>query len=203
MGRNPARNQQVKEARREQILSAALHLFAAKGLFATRISDIATAVGVSQGLIYRYFASKEEIFTALIRHAFEKMNAACRILEAMPIPPVEKVKLALERLIEGLSQSADAAQYYLLIAQATASESIPEEAKAVIDGENREPYEVLARIFAEGQRTGAFRQDPPEILAQLFWTSITGLSIFKAVHNEWFTAPNPEILLRMFVPEQP
>jgi hypothetical protein len=121
------------------------------------------------------------------------------MLEVLPISPLEKVRTALERLIEGLTQSRDAANYYLLIAEATASETIPDEAKAVILKENRKPYEVMARIFAEGQRTGAFRPDPPEMQAQLFWTSITGLSIYRAVHRDRYMPPDPTILLRMFV----
>ena len=199
MGRNQEMNQQIKDERREQILSAALLLFSTKGLSATKIVDIAMKAGVSQGLIYHYFRSKEEMFTSLIRSAFEKLNAACHMLEMLPITPREKVQMALEKLFEGLVQNKDTAHYYLLIAEASASEAIPEETKAFIRQENQKPYEVMARIFQEGQRMGAFRPDPPEIQALLFWTSITGLSIYKAVHSEYFQPPNPEILLRMFV----
>jgi AcrR family transcriptional regulator len=199
MGRNEQVNQQAKDERREQILSTALGLFAKKGLFATKISDITAAAGISQGLIYHYFSSKEEIFTTLIREAFTKMNAACRMLEAMPVAPREKIALAISELLKGLKQRKDTGLYYLLIAQATASESIPAEAKAIIRKENKEPYRVLARIFAEGQRHGVFKPDPPETLALVFWTSITGLSIYKAVHGERFVAPDPAILMRMFV----
>lgn len=199
MGRNPESNQQVKEARREQILSAGLRLFATKGLGGTRISDIAAAAGISQGLIYRYFAAKEDIFTELIRGAFEKMNAACHMLEGLPISPLDKVRMALEKLLEGLATREDTARYYLLIAQATVSDTIPAEAREVILRENQEPYEVMTRIFAEGQRTGAFRPDPPTMLAILFWTSINGLSIYKAVHADRFVCPTPDMLLRLFV----
>jgi AcrR family transcriptional regulator len=199
MGRNAESNKIIRDERREQILSAALKLFAAKGLASTRASDIAAAIGISQGLVYRYFTSKEEIFTTLIREAFEKMNGACRMLEALPLTPKEKVCMAVEKLLEGLVESRDAAQYYLLIAQATASESIPQEAKEVLQTQNREPYEVMTRIFEAGQQTGDFKLDPPEVLAQVFWTTFTGLSIYKAVHAEHFQAPSPEILLRMFI----
>lgn len=199
MGRNPETNQEIKEQRREQILSAALRLFASKGLSATKVTDIAVAAGISQGLIYRYFASKEALFTELIRDAFDKMNTACRMLEALPLSPREKVQMALEKLMEGLAAKEDTARYYLLIAQATASESVPAEAKAILHRENRAPYEVMSRIFAEGQRRGEFRPDPPELQALLFWTSINGLSIYKAVHPDRFIAPEPGMLLRLFI----
>ena len=199
MGRNPETNQHIKDERREQILSAALLLFSTKGLSATKIADIAAKAGVSQGLLYHYFSSKEEMFTNLIRSAFEKLNTACQMLETLPNSPHEKIQMALEKLIEGLVLNKDTAHYYLLIAEATASEAIPEEAKVFIRQENQKPYEVMTRIFSEGQRLGEFRPDPPETQALLFWTSITGLSIYKAVHGSHFSPPNPEILLRMFV----
>ena len=61
MARNKDLNQKMKDERREQILSNALILFAAKGLSATKITDISAASGISQGLLYHYFESKEEI----------------------------------------------------------------------------------------------------------------------------------------------
>ena len=47
-------------------MDAALALFAAQGLEATTIKDIAQAAGVAQGLLYRYFAGKEELFWAIL-----------------------------------------------------------------------------------------------------------------------------------------
>lgn len=201
MSRNPETNRQIKEERREAILSAALHLFAKKGLAAAKSSDIAAAAGISQGLLYHYFTSKEEIFTTLIRNAFEKMNEACVMLEGLSISPKEKVQMAVEKLLEGLGTHPSTAETYLLIAQATASGAIPEEARQAIRTLNRTPYEVMTRIFAAGQASGVFRQDPPEVLAQMFWTSFTGLSIYKALHPDYFIAPNPEVQLRMFLAE--
>lgn len=200
MGRNPETNRLARDERREQILSSALRLFAERGLAATRIADIAAAAGMSQGLLYRYFASKETIFTALIAEAFGRMNEACRMLEEMALPPRAKVELAATRLIEGLEQHADTALYHLLIAQATASEAIPAEAKAVIRAQGPYPYAVLARIFAEGQRGGVFRKDSPEMQALSFWMMIKGISIHRASHGPGCALPPVEMLMRMFLP---
>lgn len=200
LARNQATNQKLKDERREQILSAALLLFATKGLAATKVTDIATATGMSQGLMYHYFRAKEEIFVELIRGAFARLNDACRQLEEMPEPPLEKIKIAIAGLLQGISQNADHARYHLLIAQATVSKAIPPAARTVIEQENRLPYEVLARIMRAGQVAGTIRQHDPDELALLFWTSINGLAIYKAVHGEKFKAPDPALLLRIFLP---
>ena len=51
-----------------QILETALTVFASHGFLGTSIKDIAEAAGISQGLMYHYFASKEELLKATIEH---------------------------------------------------------------------------------------------------------------------------------------
>lgn len=54
------------DTRKQEILSGALRVFAKKGYDKTTISDIAKETGISQGLCYRYYASKEEIYDAAL-----------------------------------------------------------------------------------------------------------------------------------------
>lgn len=54
------------EERKREILEAAIHVFVRKGYDRTSISDIAAESGISQGLCYRYYSSKEEIYDAAI-----------------------------------------------------------------------------------------------------------------------------------------
>ena len=88
----------------------------------------------------------------------------------------------------------------MLIAQATVSEAIPPAARAVISQENRLPYEVIAQIMREGQQAGTIKPHDPEELALLFWTSVNGLAIYKAVHGAEFKAPDPALLMKIFLP---
>lgn len=54
------------EERKQEIFDAALQLFGEKGYEKTTIADIAKAIGVAQGLCYRYFSSKEVLFDSAI-----------------------------------------------------------------------------------------------------------------------------------------
>lgn len=56
-----------KEDRPEEITRAALAAFAEKGYAATRVTDVAKRAGVSKGLLYLYFRTKEELFKAVIK----------------------------------------------------------------------------------------------------------------------------------------
>jgi len=201
LARNRELNQKMRDERREQILSNALILFAAKGLSATKITDISAASGISQGLIYHYFQSKEEIFRELISSAFEKMNTACRELEKLPLPPREKIILAIEKLLEGFDVYENTSYYYLLILQATVSEAVPQEVKDIIRNQSDFPYEVMERILIEGQKEGSVRAYDARDLAVVFWTTIKGLGLNKAAHGERFKSPDPRILINIFLKE--
>ena len=135
------------DQRRSQILSAALKTFAASGYVAARIPDIAGAAGISQGLLYRYFPSKEELFNELIGSAFARMNEATRTLELLPLPPAKKICLALRKLLDSIATSEDFSMYFLLIAQASVCDAIPEKAKAIIREQRLEPYIIIGRIM--------------------------------------------------------
>src|SRR5215510_8388496 len=62
-----ARWRRRKDARPQEILEAALSVFAEKGFAAARMDDIAVRARVSKGTIYLYFESKEAVFRALVR----------------------------------------------------------------------------------------------------------------------------------------
>ncbi|WP_243035894.1 MULTISPECIES: TetR/AcrR family transcriptional regulator [Lachnospiraceae] len=54
------------EERKKEILDAAIRVFSEKGYEKTSITDIAKSINIAQGLCYRYFASKEELFDAAL-----------------------------------------------------------------------------------------------------------------------------------------
>lgn len=61
--------QKIYEERKQQITSSAVKIFAQRGLPGTKISMITAEAGVSHGLFYHYFKTKEELFTSLVREA--------------------------------------------------------------------------------------------------------------------------------------
>ncbi len=57
------------EARRDEVLDAALELFTERGFADTRVEDIADKAGISKGTVYLYFDSKEALMKGLIDRA--------------------------------------------------------------------------------------------------------------------------------------
>ena len=199
MARNKQQNEKMREERKEQILLGALHQFAAKGLFATKIKDIAEAVGMAQGLVYHYYKSKDEIYVELIKNALDKMNEAVYSLKEMSLPPHEKIRLAIEQLLKTIESSNDFTQTCRLIAHATNSTAIPEEAKKLIEEKRDIPYQEIAKIMAQGQEEGTIIKADPNELAIIFWTFINGLAIYKATRQDSTAIPHADILINMFI----
>lgn len=199
MARSAEQNLRMRDERREQILGAALTLFAGNGLAATKISDIAARARMSQGLLYHYFRSKEEIFTELVRTAIERMNGAARGLEALSSPAAQKIALALTQLMDHIEQDTRFAEYFLLVAQAGVSDAVPAEARAVMEEERSVVYDIFTRIFRAGQEEGSVVDFPAQELAVVFWTTIKGLALQKATGPASLRMPDPKIFARLFL----
>src|SRR5579864_3384402 len=79
----------------ERILEAALAVFAEKGFFVSRISDIADRANVADGTVYLYFKNKDEILATAITTAFDTfMNHARTEMETIADPVQRLRKLA-------------------------------------------------------------------------------------------------------------
>ncbi|WP_050801661.1 TetR/AcrR family transcriptional regulator [Ornithinibacillus scapharcae] len=61
----------IRDERKQQIMSAAIKVFAENGIKLTKISMIAKEAGVSHGLVYHYFSSKEEVLYESLEWAME------------------------------------------------------------------------------------------------------------------------------------
>ncbi len=202
MARTVEASDKLREERLEKMRLGALELFATRGLGATKISDIAKASGMSQGLIYHYYKNKEVLFTELIGSAFERLNSAAEGLESSDMSAAEKVRAGLSGLLPALSTGRAAGLYHLLILNATVSiESLPEGAQELIRTEGVRPYALMSRIMAAGQADGSLRDGDPDDLALLFWTTIKGLAVHRAAHRE-STLPSIETILPLFIKEQ-
>src|ERR1039457_4388452 len=82
--------------RREEILAAAIHLFAAHGYAGTDTQLLADELQVGKGTLYRYFPSKEELFLAAVDSILSQLNEqieACLLTVTDPLDQIRQVIL--------------------------------------------------------------------------------------------------------------
>lgn len=93
-----AANDTTKD-RKQQILEAAASLFAENGYYKTTTAHIANAVGVTQPYVFHFFKSKEELYLAVLEHAYEQIHYTFSSVEAPPELLVETMGKAFIQLL--------------------------------------------------------------------------------------------------------
>ena len=87
-----------REDRREQLLDVAMHLFSRFGLEGTTTKDIAKAAEVSPGLLYHYYASKEDLLVDVVRR-FQALDVFNEIVRKHNNGPVREAFVAILRAL--------------------------------------------------------------------------------------------------------
>src|SRR5512145_2061899 len=85
------------EARRQAILDAALHVFAAEGFAAARLDHVADNAGVAKGTIYLHFKDKQDLFEQMVREAVSPVIARLEEVAKLPDMPTD---LVLQRMFD-------------------------------------------------------------------------------------------------------
>jgi AcrR family transcriptional regulator len=201
MPRTEEANIQIKDERQRRILSSALKVFIRKGFAATKISDIAVEAGMSNGLMYHYFQSKEEIYAELVRRAAAFSRSLLEQVQADGSEPIEQLRALAVRIFRTVEQQQAGGHYFVLILEAMTSGVYPAQAIECQHGSGR-PFEALVCIIEKGQRRGQIVQAEPAQLAVTFFSAIVGLALLK-VSGTIRSMPDPEILMRVFSTASP
>jgi TetR/AcrR family transcriptional regulator len=143
---------------REEILQHAARLFSANGVGATKMSDIASAVGVSAPTLYHHFENLDAIVEELLRYVVEESAAFATSVEAEhPGRPGERLASLIRQHIERLTRAP-----YDLWFVASLSDAETRRFTAVRQHATRWQHAVL-KLAAEGARLGEFREVEPRL----------------------------------------
>ena len=169
MPRTSEANALIKEERRQEILLAALKLFSVNGFEATKIGDVAAEAGVSHGLIYHYFTSKEEILSELVQQACASTIEFIQTAAALPFSADEKLETIIAELLSRLNTPKQPQYSCMLMLN------------AICGGDSTAalPAMLLQYIIAEGQQNGALLGGDPSALAHTLFATLLGLSLYK------------------------
>jgi TetR/AcrR family fatty acid metabolism transcriptional regulator len=152
--------------RRQQILAAAVKVFATKGFHASRVGDIAEEAGIAYGLVYHYFASKEDLLETIFRTTWTEMLARVREVEEAGVPASEAVRQVTALLLRTWRRDADLVR--VLVREVTRNQHVQREVEEISDA-----MDALERIVRRGQETGEFRSElDPRLAAVVFYGAL-------------------------------
>lgn len=106
-----------RDTRRNELLDAAVRVFAQKGFAASRVEDVANEAGTGKGTVYLYFASRDAILRAVFDSYAERTSATLESLT--PAPPLDRLAELIHTTITALAQHRDHAAVLLDLWRAT------------------------------------------------------------------------------------
>jgi len=184
---------QIRDERKEQIIAAALKVFARRGIIGTKMSMIAAEAGISHGLLYHYFKSKEELFNTLVQEAMLASQDAIRSLYGLPGTPLDKIRALTEDILDD-----NGAPYFMLIHQARTSDGVPDKARQLVEQYSMKTFvDQLLPLFKEGQEAGEIAAGQLEDLISSYLSVLSGLMVLNAQEGSGYKKPEIEVLLRI------
>ncbi len=181
----------VRDERRQQILKAATGVFASKGLANTKIEDLAKAAGMSQGLLYRYFANKTDVFAAVLDQLAEETIRIAKAAFQMDGNPWEQLRWLTEQVLVNL--------------QKTELRKVAEQASGLV-GAGSNPmrrlgkalYSAVLELIIAGQDAQLVVKGDPNMLSILYFACLQGLASTIDLFDRSLRAhfPNADVVLR-------
>jgi AcrR family transcriptional regulator len=153
-----ATRSQTSAEKRRLILDAAVRVFARQGFHACRVADIADEAGVAYGLLYHYFASKDEVLDTLFLERWNVMIDVIREVDAQPLPVRGKLEAIASFIVESYRHDPDLMK--VIIVEVTRAANSFGQTHL---GQIREAYELIGEIVSKAQADGVFK---PEIEAR-------------------------------------
>src|SRR5512139_4166793 len=86
--------------KRERILAAAERVFARRGFFASRVSEIAKDAGVADGTIYLYFKSKDDLLISLFENRMKQVNETLRAAIASETTTLDQLRAVIKAYLQ-------------------------------------------------------------------------------------------------------
>jgi len=156
------------QARRQQIVDAALAVFSRSGFHSGSLRDVAKRVGLTPAGVMHHFASKEELFTEVLRQRDERVRSAAGDVNEDTLLEQTRKVVAHNQSTRGLTSL-----YTIVSAEATDDEH---PAHDFFVSRYAEGIEQSARILGEAQRDGLLRDDlDVEHAARLITAVMDGL----------------------------
>jgi TetR/AcrR family acrAB operon transcriptional repressor len=184
---------EMRIATKKRIQSVALQLFAQKGYGTTNVQEIADKAGISIGLLYRHYKTKEELFNEMVEFA---LTGLIRIIERFESDqsPALLMNEFINEIYHDMVSSDDLANLMILISQSYISRSATNENQNDVATVNKKLINATNKLIQRGQKIGKFVSGDSYEMALFFFAMIQGVAELKVKLNNDFVMPSPTIL---------
>ena len=168
--------EEIREAKRSLIKKAALELFALDGYYVTSIRMIAKKAGISKGLLYNYYTSKEELLKEIFREGIDKIVALMNP-DHDGVLTKDEFRYMIEETFRTISENRTFwSLYFSVIPQPGVMKIVRNEITNIY----RDMYGILISYF-----TSAGYKDP-ETEAMIFGSMLDGISFNYLLNPDFY-----------------
>jgi len=172
-------------AHREEILSAAEKVFAAKGFFPTTMSDIAREAEFGTGTLYKYFKSKEELYFTLIDEKVEEINRLVKAELSQKTSAIERIRKVLGLQLEFIERNRDFFMIY--ISERNRFEwTVKDDLGKGIHEKMVTYIDTLAEVMRQGVKEGEFKSINPIDLAHALVGIVNSFVFERLISREHY-----------------
>jgi len=142
--------------KRERILKAGVNVFARRGFYSAKVSEIARAAGVADGTIYLYFRNKDEILLSIFEQEMSRFITVVENETGGEESGLDKIRKLVRVHLGFVKKNPDLAQVFQL--ELRQSNKFIKE----YDGSKLKEYlDLIGKFIKQGQREGSLRTDLP------------------------------------------
>lgn len=172
------RRRRAVEVRRDEILSATTDLLDRVGLAATRVADVAEELGVSPGLVFYHFGTKDELVAEAFAHAVERDLAQLDKALVAETTPTERL-----RRVVRLYGPTGAAKGWRIWIDAWALAQREPGIRAVLRTLDKRWTSAMRQLIEEGVTSGEFSCEDPVASVARVSALLDGLSVAALVYR--------------------
>ncbi|MCU6709946.1 TetR/AcrR family transcriptional regulator [Paenibacillus sp. J5C_2022] len=193
MPRTKEQFETMRNETREKIQTAAMELFVQRGFGTTNVQEIADKAGISIGLLYRHYKTKDELFHELVKFA---RTGLVRIIELFESDesPAKLMNQFVHEVYQDMVSGEQLANLMILMSQSFSSRAGADDNQNEAAIINQKLLTATSELIKRGQKCEEFVSGNSYEMAMYFFASIQGLAEMKVRLNNNFVMPSTSIL---------
>jgi AcrR family transcriptional regulator len=167
---------------RAEILAVATREFADKGFDGARVDEIAAKMSTTKRMLYYYFGGKEQLYVAVLEHAYTVIRSIEGELDVEHLDPVEAIRQLAELTFDHHESHPD---FIRLVSIENIHRAEHIARSSTLSGLANPALDVLTRILARGRAAGVFRADADPLDIHMM---ISAFCVFRTANRHTFNA---------------
>ena len=182
-----------QKARKAEIMFKGLEMFVKRGYAGTKTSDISKELGISEGLFFHYFKTKEQLYYELVKIGVDKTA----FFDGEPAEPYKLIYGLVDEFFHLARNERRVAMLFVLVDEAQENPNTPKRVKELALSVSA--VEQSSAVIKAGQESGVFRAGDAYALACTFWAALQGV-MEGIARNSDMDVPQTEWLMSILKP---